>query len=63
MDRLIETLRRIAIVAIWVFTLFFGVIFVLMGISQGEFLMIVVGLGVFIVGWVCSLICNWIFGN
>ena len=63
MDRLIETLRRIAIVAIWVFTLFFGVIFVIMGISQGEFFMILLGLGVFFVGWVCSLICNWIFGN
>ena len=62
MDRLIETLRRIAIVAIWAFTIFFGVIVIILGF-QGEPVFIFVGLVILVLGWVATLICNWIFGT
>ena len=62
MDRLIETLRRIAIVAIWAFTIFFGGLLIIFGF-QGEPVFIFVGLVVLVLGWVVTLICNWIFGT
>jgi len=62
MDRLMETVRRIAIVAIWALTLFFGGLLIILGF-QGEFVFIFIGLGIFVLGWIASIICNWIFGN
>ena len=62
MDRLIETLRRIAIVVIWAFTIFFGAIVIILGF-QGEPVFIFVGLVILVLGWVATLICNWIFGT
>ena len=57
-----ETVRRIAIVAIWALTLFFGGLVIILGF-QGEFVFIFLGLGIFVLGWIASIICNWIFGN
>ena len=57
-----ETVRRIAIVAIWALTLFFGGLLIILGF-QGEFVFIFLGLGIFVLGWIASIICNWIFGN
>ena len=57
-----ETVRRIAIVAIWALTLFFGGLVIILGF-QGEFVFIFLGLGIFVFGWIASIICNWIFGN
>ena len=62
MDRLIETLRRIAIVVIWAFTIFFGGLVIILGF-QGEPVFVFVGLVVLVLGWVATLICNWIFGT
>ena len=62
MDRLIETLRRIAIVVIWALTIFFGVLVIILGF-QGEPVFIFVGLGILALGWISTLICNWIFGT
>ena len=57
-----ETVRRIAIVAIWALTLFSGGLVIILGF-QGEFVFIFLGLGIFVLGWIASIICNWIFGN
>ena len=62
MDRLIETLRRIALVVIWAFTIFFGGLVIILGF-QGEPVFIFVGLGILVLGWGATLICNWIFGT
>jgi len=62
MDRLIETLRRIAIVVIWAVTIFFGVLVIILGF-QGEAVFIFVGLVILVLGWIATLICNWIFGT
>ena len=62
MDRLIETLRRIAIVVIWAFTIFFGVLVIILGF-QGEPVLIFVGLVILVLGWVATLICNWVLGT
>ena len=59
MDRLIETLRRIAIVVIWAFTIFFGVLVIVLGF-QGEPVFIFVGVGILVLGWIATLVCNWI---
>ena len=57
-----KTVRRIAIVAIWALTLFFGGLAIILGF-QGGFGFIFLGLGIFVLGWIASIICNWIFGN
>ena len=55
-----ETVRRIAIVAIWALTLFFGGLTIVLSFQGDFFVFFSLGIGIFSLGWVASIICNWV---
>lgn len=65
MDRLIEIIRRFAKVALWATVIILGGSCIIAGINDqnSKFLMISIGLGIFVIGFFVAKLIDWILGQ
>ena len=63
MERLIEIIRRLGQLVVWVVGLSFATGLIVAGLVQGEIVAIFGGLGFLIGAYILSKTINWILGN
>ena len=61
MEQLIEILRRLILVGIWLITIGIAAMFTIIAFSEGQFSVLLVSVGLVIVAWFATKIINWIF--
>ena len=61
MDQLIEILRRLVLVGIWIVAIGFAAMFAIGAFSEGMFVLLLLSAGILIFAWVVAKIVDWIF--
>ena len=61
MERLIEILRRLILVGVWIVAIGSAAMFTVLAFSESEFAILLISIGILFAAWIATKIINWIF--
>ena len=63
MDQLIEILRRLILVGVWLAAIGFSAIFAILAFQEGKIAILLFSVGIMFIAWIASKIIDWIFNR